>query len=278
MALVSTKSFIIHSEYCDGNPWDFTVNLPVGLLKCKQGEKMRVSIQQWSLLCSWNNITEENNKLTINGYLLTIPEGNYTLKQLAKTVGSLYDSLKLTNDPTMVIEYESSSNRFNFNFSATSTLSFQGSSYRTFGFLDGSLLTGTTIQSPSNIKPRLVDSFNISLRGITPSDYIYENLPSGELMARKYILNVPIVSPPFGMNVYRALKDSDGSLMIQDKALSRLRFIIYETRTNAEATYIPHSEMVIKIDTFKEDNSIDLLSQLLEYQRLNFVSNGLSTK
>lgn len=277
MTLVGSKTFIIHSQYCDGNPWDFTFNLPVGLVKCKENETMRVSIDQWSLLCSWNNVTDDNNTLNINNKTIVIPVGNYTLKQLAKVVNVLYaEVIDPLVDPTLVLEYDSTANRFVFTFSDVSSLSFQGSSYRTFGFSDGVEHQGTVIQSSLNIKPRLVDSFNVSIRGITPSDLTFENNTNGELTAKKYIVTVPITSPPFGMNVYRALKDGDASLMIQDKALSRLRIIVVETGTNNEASYIPHSDLVIKINTYREDNSNDLLSQLLEFQRLNFVSNGLA--
>ena len=278
MRLVNSKTFYVKTANVAGSdPCDFTLKIPKDVLTCDENQAMRVSLTSWSVFCSWDNVTEDYNKIDINGVQINIPTGNYTFFQMADTLTEMY---AIAQHPTkLVVEYLPSYNRLSFQFTATSTIEFLNESWSILGFTSGATLTGTVIQSQVAIKPRLVDSLKVALRGVVPKSYAFEIGDDGRIRNVDYLANVPITSPPYGLNVWRSLVDGDAALFVADKTIQDIRIIIYQEKEDELATFLPHSEMVIKIDTFVVNESgdmIDHLSKISEYSRLQFLQQGLA--
>jgi len=278
MRLVKSKTFYIKTANVAGSePYDFTVKIPKDVLTCDENQAMRVSLTSWSVFCSWDNVTEDNNKLAINGVGIDIPVGNYTFFQMADTLTELYAAQN--NQKTLVVEYLPSYNRLSFQFSAPSVIEFRNASWSILGFTSGDTQAGALILSEVAIKPRLVDSVKVALRGVVPQSYAFEITEDGLIRNVDYLANVPITSPPYGLNVWRSLVDGDAALFVADKTIQNIRIIMYQDNEEQLAVFLPHSEMVLKVDTFVVNESqdmIDHLSKISEYSRLQFLQQGLA--
>ena len=58
---------------------------------------IRISVKKATLFWDYNNITDENNKLTYNGNKKTMQNGNWTFNMLKKEIES-YDSVTLVSN------------------------------------------------------------------------------------------------------------------------------------------------------------------------------------
>lgn len=281
MRLLRSKTFYVKTEHCDGDPWDFLLNVPNGVLECGEGEVMRVSLLSWNLFVNWNNVISTNNALTIDGVPVVIPEGNYPLKQLAKTIQALYDAQRQPTNAVITVAYLLAYNKLEIVADKTIAVTFTNDSWKMLGFADSTPVSGTVIESTQPMKPRLVDNLTIGLRNVVPSTFAYTNADTGSLLPVSYLAKVPIESPPFGMNTWRSLVDGDASMFVQDTAIRSLRFRIYEDSDEALATYLPHSILSLKIDVYEKDELVpqrEALEKMVEYMRLSFVQAGLGQK
>lgn len=280
MRLLRSRKFYIKTEQASGTPYDFSFNVPSGVLQCEDGEVMRISLLQWNLYVSWSNIYEGVNRLHIGNVAIQLPAGNYTLRQLTTTLQRLYDGAKLAADPTLTVEYLSTTNRIQFQFSAASTLSFDDDSWRVLGFASGAPVATDAsfkIASTTAIKPRTVDSLILGVRDVVPRAYAFQN-DTGEMLPVSYLAKVAITSPPFGLNVWRSLVDGDASVHVSNKDIHSLRFRIYENTGGALATFIPHSTLTVRVDIYEEDELApqrDALNQMTDYMRLLFVGQNM---
>lgn len=279
MRLLSSKTLYIKSEHCVGTPWDFKLTIPDGILSCHDSEAIRISLMSHEVQTSWDNVTIERNELTINGESIIIPPGNYTYRQMADKLTELYAAT--ANAVTMTCEYLASYNRLLFTFSASSSIAFIGKSYELLGFSGGTVYSGidNTIESDTAMKPRIADNMTVGLRDVILRSHAFETRAGESLKTVTHLANIPITSPPYGLNVWRSAVDGDASLFIADKHINSLRFVIYTDNETTPATFLPHSHLVVRADTFLMDESADMLdhlSKIAEYSRLQFVQQGLA--
>jgi hypothetical protein len=279
MRLVKTRALYIKTAHVlGGDPYDFTLEMPKDVLSCGANEIMRVSLSAWSVYLSWSNVTPANNQLRLAGTTITIPPGNYTFTTLAELITELYaaNAMSVT---TLNVAYLAPSNHFSFVFNTLAQVEFLNESWSILGFTSGATRIGFTVESDTAVKPRLVDNLKVALRGITPTNYAFEVAEDGTIRNVDYLVNIPITAPPYSLNVWRSLVDGDASLFIADKTIRELRVIVFEERDDALATFLPHSEMVLKVDTFIMNDTQEQLahlSKISEYSRLQFLQQGLA--
>jgi hypothetical protein len=169
MRLVSSKSLFLTTEHRnEGTSYAPVFQLPIGAMERADGQLLRLTLIRWSCFVGWPNVNGTNDTFIFrnnNTYVettITLEQGNFQYKTLAKYITEAYAGVTVT--------YDTVANCLVFQFAAPHTLMFVNDSYKVLGFVnDGQLDT-----DPSNritggmLKGRAVDRVLIAARGVTP--------------------------------------------------------------------------------------------------------------
>lgn len=278
MRFLKSKLFVIDTEHCEGVPYDFTVRFPGKLLTCEEGEFMRLSLEQWEFNTSW--ATHTGMVMTILDIYIIFDDGNYTMKNIAKYIETVYLRDKQPGDPSLTVSF--SDFRFHLQFDGEiGSITVSPSLAAVMG-LELSYIDITEVFTTIPIKPRPVDNLSIGLRGVALRNFTFRTDESGALLPENQLGTVAIEAPPNQRNVWRSLKDYDVSKDIANKQIDSIRFQVFAgSEMKDVAEFFPKSIMTFKISWFEEDELAEIKkmsSMMVEYLRLSFVQNGIAQK
>jgi hypothetical protein len=275
MRFLKSKLFVIDTTHCEGTPYDFEIRFPTKLLTCEEGEFMRLSLEAWEFNTSWP--THVGMSISILDVLTEFPDGNYTMKSIAKTIETVYNRDKNPIDPVLVCTFTDF--RFHLAFDGLiGSVNISPSLALVMG-LEEYYEDITEIITENPLKPRPIDNLSIGLRGVALRNFTFRSDESGALLPENLLGSIPIEAPPFQRNVWRSLKDYDVSKDLQNKQIDSIRFQVFAgSEAKTLATFFPKSIMTFRISWFEEDElsvSREADKMMVEYLRLMFVQNGV---
>ena len=259
-----------------GNPWNFETSIPEKYIMCDNEDIIQITLMNYSTYRSWYTLNTGYNTIAFKNMVstvttnITIPAGNYSYKNLATMISSLYPSTTCT--------WNVSSNKLKFVFVQNHELSFPDQSYQILGFNQGAVVTGTTITSQNVLKPTTYDHICIHLKNVTPHmNFNLDNNQGITMKVSDILLAMPVTSQPFDLLVWRNY-NNEFPLYIKEKKLSSLRFWFTDYDNNL-LTYIPDWQMSIRVDTYriKDDNESmkNALNDINKFMKLSFLSQNL---
>lgn len=277
MKLVKSQTLFIQSKnrVSGGSTFNFDIHIPENYVSCSSEQLLKITLMNFSTYRSWYTINTGYNTIsfknlvTLATTVVIIPAGNYNYKVLASTINSLY--------PATVCSWNSYTNKLTFTFTQNHEVSFPDLSYMVLGFNQGAVLQGTTITSQTVIKPTVADHICIHLKDVTPYlTFNLDNLAGNGMNVSDVIMAMTVTTQPFDLVVWRNTND-EFMLTIKEKKLNSLRFYFTDFDNNA-LTYLPESQLVLRVDTYdlKEDETLrSALEDIAKYTRLSFISNNL---
>lgn len=282
MRLVSTKNiFLSTRNRNEGTSFAPIFQLPVGAVKCKENQSIKMTLIRWSCFVGWNNVNSSNDNFAfINDDTgvttsITLTNGNYPYSKLAKLITAAY--------PEVTCTYNAVTNKLEFQFTVPHTIQFTDDSFHVLGFENGySMSTDDEfkIVSPGLLKGRACDRILITLDGVSPSsDANLENVTSTQLKITNILAAITITAGPYTYQNYINPGDEMG-LFIADKSVQKLIFTFEDGSTGEAAEFMDgfESELVLKVDVYQTDDSSHqnvTLSQIKEYLRLQLLTTHL---
>jgi hypothetical protein len=284
----------------EGTNWDFTVDVPHELniaVDKEKNQSIKLTLLKMSTYLEFYNITAgetdtitfkklDNNKNVIQTLTATLPQGNYTYSQLASGL----------SNPICTVSYIARLNKFQFNFNNyKGTLTFYNKSHRAFGFSQADISYNSVIEGVNNViysenalKPRTFDRLNINLYNVTPSaeNYINDNKKvdsTGGTMPGKYfqrsrlMTSIAVNNAPFTLLNYEEGSTDSQGLVLHDKRLKKLRFVI-TNEYGEELKVLKDTFMVIRVEIIEETKNnevLKMLQQINEYAKLFFIQQNL---
>lgn len=283
-----------HSQYIHINSanrnvgetvYNFSVKIRNGDIACLPNQLLRISVQSFDLYHTWLSVNSTTNQIMLynmstSAYnLITIPEGNYTNKNLASLLTSLYSN--------WTVEWLSTLNKFKFTF--TSPHNFQpmtGSDvFRVLGFSKGFAYVNTTsVTSTNALRPTLSDRINLHIDNLSPYQKTnLDNTGGGECKTTNSLLSIVNNFSPF--DIINFENDNDlYAMFIQEKLIEKI-MISLRDQDESLLTFINQDyNVVLKIETWEmedttiSNNMLDALKNIEELLRLSFVSNNMLAK
>lgn len=274
MKLVKTQTVFLNSDHRDsGSTADATYNFPAGMIGCKHTQHLRVSLHGLSLYNTIYNVVSGSNVLEIQTQLdgienvsIVIPEGNYSMVDLAAFIETSYNT-SVVSAQSLTVTYSAVTNTFTFafaNFSLPSRLVFFTEELAalfgfslTFDLQAGGLATSFGIEFESNVVvlPRSTNELFIRLYGVSTIDGTnLENILSDKLARYGNLLAyIPLDVPSFELLHWRANSSDEYHIFIGDHHVTELRIQLVDKKgvllNSLEKGYI----MVLRIDTLEQD-------------------------
>ena len=274
---------------------NFSIMVPPNLMALKQDEKLRVVLTSFTTINSLQNINNNNNSFTLtityfsNGSYTTIirnlnlPNGNYTISQIASNLTALLTISTLVGGSiTTVVNPYTNTCQWQYNTWAgflitTLVISFNpipnvtDSAMRILGFSGN-----TTIISPST--PFVYNTPLPMYSGQEPLIQLHADIPTVNVAynANNNMLNysdilatIPILAPPYSPIVYQTF-DSESFTFEMPSFGHKLGTInFYVTNKNGvPLLMLDDYQFVLKIEVLKDDekehldvakNTLDLL-------------------
>ena len=279
MKLIKSQTLFVQGKnrITGGNPWNFEISIPEKYIMCDNEDIIQITLMNYSTYRSWYTLNTGYNTIAFKNMVstvttnITIPAGNYSYKNLATMISSLYPSTTCT--------WNVSSNKLKFVFVQNHELSFPDQSYQILGFNQGAVVTGTTITSQNVLKPTTYDHICIHLKNVTPHmNFNLDNNQGIDMKVSDILLAMPVTSQPFDLLVWRNY-NNEFPLYIKEKKLSSLRFWFTDYDNNL-LTYIPDCQMSIRVDTYriKDDDNESMknaLNDINKFMKLSFLSQNL---
>jgi hypothetical protein len=164
-----------------------------------------------------------------------------------------------------------------FHFAEPYELSFNNQSYEVLGF-NNSTYTGTLIESVSVLNPMAkIQNICVHIDGIQPYRcYNLHNLHGDTVEISNLLMAIPYTNPPFDVFSF-SNQSSEFRMFINDKRIQTLNIRLTDFEGN-DLTFIPECTMCFKLETYiqtDEDEVLQTLKKLLEYQRMSFLSKHL---
>lgn len=291
MDLIKSQHIYIDTRKCEGTPYEFKVNIPHGIINCTSMERMRISLLRWVYRVDWYMIRSPFNTFTVtyndNTYNYTIPEGSPTYYNLSVILQTLLNN---GNIGTVVVLHDENTNKLTFTFTTNTvrTFTFPTKLANILGFSTNVVSTVDNVLV-SNIPLNMLggDEFlHVSCEGVTPhrSRSVRSALDTtnGITHDKESILaSVLVNNCPFESAIY----EDDGNTFghyLNEKTISGEIKITVRNMNGEIATFLPHSHMVLRIDTHTDiqqssKNTDKTLKNIEEYMRLMFVSKALQS-
>lgn len=144
------------------------------------------------------------------------------------------------------------------------------------------------IYSENALKPRTFDRLNINLYNVTPSaeNYINDNIKvdsTGGSMRGKYfqrsrlMTSIAVNNAPFTLLNYEEGSTDSQGLVLNDKRLKKLRFVI-TNEYGEELKVLKDTYMVIRVEIIEETKNnevLKMLQQINEYAKMLFIQQNL---
>lgn len=268
--IIKTNYLYIQSKYRQaGTPWNYNIVLPPNMLDSDpQYEIFKITLMDFEMYFSWyvvttgfNTITFTNN-VTSASTVVTIPEGTYSFFNLARQISALY--------PTCSCSWLLDQNKFQFTFSQSHTMSFDGI-YEILGFDYGATPSGTSITSQNVLVPLRYPDVVMNLSNITPVDSMVTltNVGSGEMRPSNMLAIIPINASPFQLITYRPNNAGDRGLYSSDNSLNVLE-VSFTNIDGVPLTYLPEHSFNLKIEVhnIQDEQKTQLLEDVSEMKGL----------
>lgn len=286
MKLKATQYLHINSANRDSSesPYNFSVKLKNGDLQCSQNQLFKISVQSFDLYHTWLSVNNKTNSILLYDWdtslftYITIPEGNYTNKNLASTLTTLYRNWS--------VEWLAQLNKFKFTFTSPhniqSNIGYE--THRVLGFSQGfSYVQITSIISTKALRPTLSDRINLHIENISP--YQKGNLDNSggykEAKSTNCLLSIVNNFSPF--DIIHFENDNDlYSMLISEKSIEKLVITLRDQDESLLSFIEQDYNVVLKFETYEfEDDStmsgiVESLKNIEELIRLSFVSNNLN--
>jgi hypothetical protein len=224
-----------------------------------QYEIFKITLMDFEMYFSWYVVTNNFNTITFTNNVtsavnvVTIPEGTYSFFNLARKITSLY--------PACTCSWLLDQNKFQFTFSQSHTMSFDGI-YEILGFNLGVAPSGTSVTSQNVLIPLKYPDVVMSLANVTPVDsqVTLTNI-GGEVRPSNMLAIIPINASPFQLITYRPNNAGDRGLYSSDNSLNALE-ISFTNIDGVPVTYLPEHSFNLKIEVHNIQD--DQKTQLLE--------------
>jgi hypothetical protein len=158
---------------------------------------------------------------------ITVPPGNYTYRDLCRTVSRLYPSVTCT--------YDNYTNRAVFKFSSPHAISFVNNSYQTFGFNSSDLPSRTSIVSTNQLDLKGgVNQLVLHAAGVsTTACWNVDNFSSDQDLKCKpsdVLTVIPFDRAPFTV-LHWQNPGNQFEMFLNERNISRLQIIIKDIYT-----------------------------------------------
>lgn len=256
-----TQYIFIQSKYrSHGTPYDYTVTIPDNIITSvnNDDEMLCLTIQSFSTYHSWYMVNDNYNTIKLKNNVsqvettIHIENGNYSYKNLSRYINDIYE------DGT--VEYNPSTNRFEFTFSQSHTLYFLDKSYSILGFNVGEEPTGTSFTSTNVLKARQSDHICMNILDL---HQVYPNADNigGVIKLSNMVMYLPIVSAPFDLITYEN-KNDEFSYYVRGNKLNKIHIRV--TDLDGETLdYIPEHEFVLRVEVVKTSESTNDVNKAL---------------
>jgi hypothetical protein len=271
--LINTQHILFKSDKRTfGTPSDMFMTFQPDTIKCGEDEIMSITLTSFSLFNSQYVLNETNNSFNITKVstgqttTLNLPNGNYPYRDLAKNINYLYGD--------DICSFDRIDNTLVFTFSEPHTLHFNNESYKILGFPNEDQ-TGTIFRSTYVLNPVPdIQNLCIHIYGVTPfKTYNIDNL-QGESMISNLLCVIPYRLNPFD-TFYWENTGKQFALYFVEKNIQQFQIRVTDLNGN-DIPNLPEWVMTFEIDTFYHDStgdtSIALLTKILEYTKLSFLS------
>jgi len=286
MKLLNTQYLYINSANRNANEsvYSFSVLFNNGDVSCKKDELMKVGVQSFDLYHTWTYVNSSNNTICIqNGSTMSItnvsiPFGNYTYKQLASLLTTLYANWTVTWSPV--------TNKFTFTFTQPHGFVFnQTTSAKILGLTPKTpTVYDTSVVSDNVLRSTLSERINVHIDNLTPYDKInLENTIGSTGTASTKVLSIINNFSPFDVITYEN-SNNLYSFFVSEKTIEKINISLRDV-DSALLTFVTENfNIVLKVETYQDDNVADnetnnIISNLQgikEYLRLMFVSANLA--
>jgi hypothetical protein len=274
--LIKTQYIFVNSKNrSSGSNYNFTLNIPNRYIECEDDELLAITLLNFNMFWDWYAINDTNNSFSFRRIsnntvtVINLPSGNYTYKLLYQTINALFGS--------DVCVFNKLKNTMKFHFAEPYELSFNNQSYEVLGF-NNSTYTGTLIESVSVLNPMAkIQNICVHIDGIQPYRcYNLHNLHGDTVEISNLLMAIPYTNPPFDVFSF-SNQSSEFRMFINDKRIQTLNIRLTDFEGN-DLTFIPECTMCFKLETYiqtDEDEVLQTLKKLLEYQRMSFLSKHL---
>lgn len=285
MKLLSTQYLYINSTKRNENehPYNFSVLFNHGDIQCKKDEIMKIGVQSFDLYHTWTYVNANNNTIciqnesTMNTTTFNIDYGNYTFKQLASKLTSLY-----TN---WVVTWSSLTNKFTFTFTEPHGFVFAQTTASKILGLNANTETvyNTSVTSYNVLRATLSERINVHIDNLTPYDKInLENTVTSTSTASTKVLSIVNNFSPFDVITYEN-NSNLYSFFVSEKNIEKIQISLRDIDGSLLNFVEEDYNIVLKVETYEDDsitdnetnNIISNLQGIKEYLRLIFVSGNI---
>jgi hypothetical protein len=282
MKLVDTQYVYINSSnrQASETPYLFTTTFQSGDISCQKNEVMKIGVQSFDLYHTWTYVNENNNTFTLintvtdANTVIVVENGNYTFKQLAQKLTSLY--------PDWTVTWSSITNKFTFTFTQDHTFSFGANSANKILGLRGSNNSQTTFVSDDVLRTALSERINVHIDNLTPYSRInLENSQGSQGTASTKVLSIINNFSPFDIITYEN-NSNLYSFYVSEKNIEKLQISLRDVDSSLLTFVNEDCNIVLKIETYQVETSeetnkmLSTLQDIREYLRLMFVSSNLN--
>jgi hypothetical protein len=293
MDIVKTQYIFIDTQYCVGDPWNFTFNITDRHIECDKNERMRLSLVKFMTRYDWFSVRYPYNNFTITyqgtTYGFELTEGNYTYSQFCAELEKRLNEQKtnLGVSGTILVTYNKYQNGLSISFpdnvTNVRTMYIHPDKKRYWGFLgnqkasvNGVIKSDTSMDFyDGDDRLQIICTSGLQLHKHSSMRTTNEKTDN----QRTILASFPISAYPYETILYEDNGDRYGHFIVGNKLVGSLSFKIL-SGTGLEAEYITDSHIVLRIDTYNDDiegkNSADKsIKNVEEYLRLIFLSQNM---
>jgi hypothetical protein len=272
--LTKTQYLFIQSKNrARGNPWDFEITFPDGVLECSKDEVMAFTLMSFALPYTWYMVNDTNNTFTFTDLgsnwskTVTLNQGNYPYRKLADAINEEYSGV--------FCEYLSPQNKLQFTFNTPHSITFAGKSYQVLGFNSNETPQGSTITSTNQLQQGIqITEICLSLMGLAPyRDAFNIDTIGNSIQISNVLLAMPFSVNPFEIMTFKNLNNQN-TMFVNNKKVNTIRFTITDFDDNF-LTFVPDFSMTIRVESFAIDTNgekmVQQMDRLLDLNKLQLM-------
>lgn len=292
--IVRTQYVYVNSKNVPGSmPYDISLDIPRGLLQCDdQTQNFKVSVQSFQMTRSWYFVNSTNNQFALSfgggqETIFTIPEGNYSYKQLASAIAVLISTSSIFGKEQITVIWDSKTNKLIFTFPFylyALNFNLSNSAAYVMGFDPIQYTPNTTsLQIISTyILPSTLSKSLCLYVDLSPSKgcLSLENKSGSTCEPVTSILNLPNDVAPFDSFSFDSQSDQY-AITVAEKSISTLRLSI-RNEDGVVLKYVSDYRAVLKFEILQDDTSYDNqiallqeIKEMREYLKYIFLQKNL---
>lgn len=242
--------FIRSSDRVFGAPYDYTINLQDGLVRCnREDEVLEVGLSQFFARATWLALNNANRSLafvnlaTAARTTVALQAGNYTMRALAKALAAAY--------PAGIVEakFLPQFAHLRLRFAAPHRVEFptlDAAKFFGFGALQPVTDAGNALESTETLNPAPVTSVCVHLEGLHPlAGGNGISRAGGVVVPTNLLMAIPVAAAPFCDIEYRNTSE-DFSMVVADRRIHTLRIRITDF-AGAPVTFMPDHNIVLTV-------------------------------